>query len=177
MFNIEKLKYPIGNYKKPKQINKQDINTYIETISNFPNWVIGEVKNLNPKQLNYKYRPKGWTIQQIVLHCIDSHTNSIMRFKLALTEDNPTIKPYHEALWAKLADSINYHTTEALQLLKLTHNRWVFLLKNMTEEDFNKTFFHPENNQTVSLKENLSIYHWHCKHHLQHIKNAKKYQY
>jgi len=173
MLNTEKLQYPIGRHI---QKNKTVTNC-ISDIKNFPNKVIIEVKNLSKKELTYKYRPKGWTIKQIIGHCVDSHLNSFIRFKLALTENNPTIRPYNETKWAELSDTINYDISENLELLKNIHKRWVYLLENLSKTDLNKTFIHPDGNEIISLKENITIYAWHCNHHLAHIINAKKYQF
>ncbi|MCF6308452.1 MAG: putative metal-dependent hydrolase [Flavobacteriaceae bacterium] len=174
MMDLEELKYPIGEVHFPKQITENHITKWIQVLQNFPNQVEDEIKELSKSELTYKYRAEGWNIQQIVNHCIDSHINSVSRFKLTLTEENPTIKPYKEARWAELPDTINYDINDAIILLKSLHKRWVFLLKNMISEDFKRTFIHPEGNEKLTLEENLCIYDWHCRHHLQHIKNAKK---
>jgi len=176
MNTIEQLKYPIGKLSFPKIVSEKNIEAWINHIENFPSQVIKEVENLNLNELAYKYRPEGWTIHQVVTHCIDSHMNSIIRFKLALTEDSPTIRPYEEAEWAKLADA-NYDINEALLLLKYLHKRWVFLLKQLTPKELSLPFIHPSENEKISLKENIYIYSWHCNHHLQHIINAKKFKF
>ncbi len=175
--NIEKLKYPIGKINYPIQITSTDIKNWILTIKELPNKISQEISNLPFEAFDYKYRPNGWSIKQVVAHCLDSHINSMIRFKLALTEENPTIKPYAEDKWAELNDTLNYDVKENLETLKNIHKRWVFLLENLTEDQFNRTFIHPVGNETISLKENLCIYDWHCKHHLQHIINAKKFKY
>ena len=173
MLNIEKSQYPIGKHT-PK--NKKIIDC-ISDIKNFPNKVIIETENLSKQELNYKYRLKGWTIKQVIGHCVDSHLNSFIRFKLALTENNPTIRPYNETKWAELPDTLNYDVFENLELLKNIHKRWVYLLENLSKTDLNKTFIHPDGNEVISLKENITIYAWHCNHHLAHIINAKKHQF
>jgi len=175
--NLNELKYPIGEVDFPNQITEDHITKWIQVLEVFPNQVEKEIKNLSKVELAYKYRPDGWNIQQIVNHCVDSHMNSIIRFKLTLTEDNPTIKPYEEARWAELSDTVNYDINEALVLLKSLHKRWVYLLRDMSLEDFKRTFIHPEGNEKLTLEENLCIYDWHCRHHLQHIKNAKELKY
>lgn len=174
MSNIEELKYPIGKVNFPKTISKNHISEWIKTIEDFPTLVKNEIEGLQQNEILYRYRPEGWNILELVNHCVDSHINSVIRFKLTLTEDNPTIKPYEEARWAELPDTQNYDIKEALQLLNSLHKRWVFLLKSITSEDFKRTFIHPENNKKLTLEENLCFYDWHCQHHLQHIKNAKK---
>lgn len=171
--NLEQLKYPVGKFVKPEAISKEIIDSAISEIENFPNLVKTEIQNLDEKDLQLRYRPEGWTISQVVHHCADSHINSYTRFKLALTENIPIIKPYEESLWAKLPDN-NLSPFVSLQLLEALHTRWVYLLKTLTEEDLNKEFIHPEQAEKISLKENILIYSWHCQHHLAHIKQAKE---
>ena len=170
--NLEQLKYSVGKFVKPESITKDIIDSAISDIENFPNLVKAEIQNLDEKDLQLRYRPEGWTISQVVHHCADSHINSYMRFKLALTENVPTIKPYEESLWAELSDN-QLSPLVSLQLLETLHKRWVYLLKNLTEDDLNKEFIHPEKSERISLKENILIYSWHCRHHLAHIKQAK----
>lgn len=177
MVNIEQLKYPIGKPQIPSEVTFENIENWINTIAEFPIKVSNEVERLSNKELAYQYRPDGWNIKQVVNHCIDSHMNSYIRFKLALTEENPIIRPYKEDLWAELPDTIEYDVKESLTLLNSIHKRWVFLLKSLSDNDLNKTFIHPDGNEKITLKENICIYAWHCEHHLAHIKNAKTYQY
>ena len=177
MHNIEDLKYPIGKVNFPIVITENHISEWIQTLEEFPNLVEIELIGHQGKDLEYCYRPNGWNIKQVINHCVDSHMNSMTRFKLALTENNPTIKPYEEAKWAELSDSKSYDINESLVLLKSLHKRWFFLLKGMVGDDFKRTFIHPDGNEIISLEANLCIYDWHCKHHLQHIINAKKHQF
>lgn len=167
--NLEQLKYPVGKFVKPESITKDIIDSAISDIENFPNLVKAEIQNLDAKDLQLRYRPEGWTISQVVHHCADSHINSYMRFKLALTENVPTIKPYEESLWAELPDN-NLSPFVSLKLLEALHE----ILKSLSEEDLNKEFIHPEQSEKISLKENISIYSWHCRHHLAHIRQAKE---
>ncbi len=175
--DIEALKYPIGKPQIPDLIESTHIKTWLDDIKQFPVRVIKEVTPLTDKELNYKYRPDGWTIQQVVGHCVDSHMNSIIRFKLALTENNPTIKPYEEAQWAELTDTINFGIKSATTLLAGIHQRWVFLLDKLDSTQLKKTYIHPDGNELVSLEQSIAIYAWHCNHHLQHIINAKAFKY
>ena len=175
--DIETLKYPIGKPKTPTKIEPTQIESWIQAIRVFPALVTKEVTPLTDKELQYKYRLEGWTIQQVVGHCIDSHMNSMIRFKLTLTEDNPTIKPYDEARWATLNDTVNYSIQDATKLLSGIHQRWVFLLEQLETLQLQRTYVHPESNARVSLQESLAIYAWHCNHHLQHIINAKAFKY
>ena len=171
--NLEQLKYPAGKFVKPESITKEIIDSAISEIENFPSLVKFEIQNLEEKDLQLRYRPEGWTITQVVHHCADSHINSYMRFKLALTENVPTIKPYEESLWAELPDN-NLSPFVSLKLLDALHEEWVYILKSRSEEDLNKEFIHPEQSEKISLKENILIYSWHCRHHLAHIRQAKE---
>lgn len=171
--HLEALKYPVEKFQKPETITKEIIETAINEIENFPNLVKAEIENLGENDLNLRYRPKGWTITQVVHHCADSHINSYVRFKLALTENLPTIKPYEESLWAELPDS-KLSPFVSLKLLEALHERWVFILKSLSDEDLDKEFIHPEQSEKISLKENILIYGWHCQHHLAHIRQAKE---
>ena len=169
MIDIEQLKYPIGTFRVPDLIIEEHVQEWIQVIADFPMQVKIKVEGLAANELKYKYRPEGWSIQQVVNHCIDSHMNSVIRFKLALTEQNPIIRPYEEAKWAELNDTIDYDIKESILLLSILHKRWVFLLKGIEKQDYDRTFVHPDGNEQISLKENLCIYAWHCQHHLQHI--------
>ena len=171
--NLEQLKYPVGKFVKPEFVNKEIIDSAISEIENFPSLVKFEIQNLEEKDLQLRYRPEGWTITQVVHHCADSHINSYIRFKLALTENVPTIKPYEESLWAELPDN-NLSPFVSLKLLDALHEKWVYIIKSLSEEDLNKEFIHPDQSEKISLKENISIYSWHCRHHLAHIRQAKE---
>ena len=167
--STEKLKYPIGEFIAPEKISKEMLADFLLTIGSFPIKLKSEVENLTQTQLDTPYRPEGWTIRQVVNHCADSHMNSLIRFKLALTESNPTIKPYMEERWAELADSKTMPIEPALKILDGLHERWLVLLNSLTEKDYHKTFVHPQSGKQFKLDENLGLYAWHCKHHLAHI--------
>jgi hypothetical protein len=129
------------------------------------------VASLSPEQLDTPYRPGGWTVRTVVHHVPDSHINSYVRFKLALTEDEPVIKPYDEAAWAKLVDSGPIEPS--LTLLESLHERWVQLLKTLSDADFARQFRHPELG-AVRLDQNLALYAWHGKHHVAHITSLRE---
>lgn len=169
---LEQLKYPIGNYKKPELINRALIDEWINDIESFPVRLKKVISKLNTDQLNWRYRPGGWTIKQVIHHCGDSHMNSFIRFKLALTEDNPTIKPYFEDRWANTPDAQSDDISFSLDLLTGLHAKWSILLKSFDKNDLEKTYFHPEHNKEFTIKETISIYSWHCNHHLAHIEQA-----
>jgi hypothetical protein len=171
--NIDELKYPIGKFQKPTSISTVQIDDWIRTIEEFPQKLNTEVKNLTEIELAKQYRPGAWTIKQIVHHCADSHMNSFIRFKLALTEDTPTIKPYFENLWAELPDGKDFPIESSLKLIEGLHERWIKLLRSLSANDLERQFKHPEKSELISLKVNLGIYAWHCEHHLAHVKIAK----
>lgn len=166
---MEHLQYPIGKFVKPQTIDPQMIASAIETIAVFPAKLRAATTQLSDEQLDTPYRPGGWTIRLVVHHCADSHMNSFIRFKLALTEDNPVIKPYHEDRWAELADSKGMEIHYSLQLLDSLHARWVMLLQSLDDAAWKRTFVHPEHGRTSTLEETVLLYAWHCEHHLAHI--------
>lgn len=174
MTDIEKLKYPIGKFEKRSEVTPKLLNEWITEISTFPSRMISEVINLTDEQLNTQYRPDGWTLRQVIHHCADSHMNSFIRLKLALTEDQPIIKPYYENLWAELTDSTEMPIESSLKILEGIHARWTILLNSLAEEQFNKVFIHPEHGMSFSVKDVVEIYAWHGNHHLAHITEAKK---
>lgn len=173
---LEKLKFPIGEFIKPDLINHNQISSWIEDIEGFPTKVNLLTDHLTVEQLNWRYRPEGWTIKQVVHHCADSHMNSLIRFKLALTENTPTIRPYNEARWANLIDGNEDHLQDTLWLLKGLHAKLGTLLRNLMPEDLTKEYVHPEHGKHFSLGETIGMYAWHCNHHLAHIKQALDYK-
>jgi DinB superfamily len=173
---MEKLKYPIGTFQKPNSISENDLKIWISVIENFPNKIKRITQNLSVEELNFVYRPEGWSIKQVVHHCADSHMNSLIRFKLALTEDLPKIKPYEEALWAILADVDSNDLNASLQILEGVHVRWTLLLKSFTNVEFSRQFLHPATGKVFGLDEALGLYAWHCDHHFAHIEQALKYK-
>ena len=173
--NIQKLKYPIGEFQTTNPISRNDIETWIKILEHFPQQLTETIKLLDEGELNYAYRPDGWTIKQVVHHLADSHMNSIIRFKLAKTEDLPTIKPYYEDRWANLKDYEQPIDT-ALLILKGVHEKLGILLKSFSEEDLKRQFIHPEHGKRFSIEETIGLYAWHSQHHLAHIKQALHYQ-
>ena len=170
---LEKLRYPIGKFSQPEHINQDTIDSWIKTIAKFPEYLRNEIQKLQEKDFELTYREDGWTIRQLIHHCADSHMNSFIRFKLALTEDTPTIKPYKEDQWASLPDS-NMPIESSMKILDGLHQRWATLLSNLSQQDLKKQFRNPESNKTISIETAIGIYAWHCNHHLTHIINAKK---
>ncbi|MVZ63702.1 YfiT family bacillithiol transferase [Sphingobacterium humi] len=170
---IDKLRYPIGKFIKPTHIDADTLAVWIDSIKKFPERLKNEISRLTPAEFQKSYRPDGWTITQLVNHCADSHINSFVRFKLALTEDNPTIKPYMEDRWAALADSKAFPVASALKIIEGIHERWGHLLESLSDADLERTYIHPESGDQLELKTTIGIYAWHCNHHLAHIINAK----
>ena len=166
-------RYPIGKFDQSITVTIEMRNDFIKTIEALPLQLRMEVENLSQKQLDTPYRDGGWTIRQVVHHLPDSHINSYVRFKLALTEDNPQIKTYEEHLWAELPDSFKTPIDVSLNLLESLHTRWAILLRSLTDEQFEKTFQHPEWGN-ITLSKTLALYAWHSKHHLAHITELKK---
>lgn len=172
--SIELFKYPIGQFEQPETISKDILSKWITTISTFPERLQNEVNHLTDEQLDTPYRPNGWTIRQVIHHCADSHMNSLIRLKLALTEDQPTVKPYFEERWAELADSKSMPIQPAIKMIEGIHERWSILLNSLTEEQYGRTFIHPEHGKQFRVDENIGVYAWHCNHHLAHITETKK---
>ncbi len=169
---LYQLRFPIGIFESPKVITKEDIQKWIKIIEKFPSKIQEITQDVGVQEINWKYRPNGWTIKQVVHHCSDSHINALIRFKLALTEDTPTIKPYPEHLWAELIDSQNDNLNDSILILQGVHHKLVQILKNLKKEELKKEFIHPEYNRRYSLEENIGVYAWHCEHHLAHIQQA-----
>ena len=170
----ETLKYPLGKFQKPEVISNDDLKTWIAAIENFPAKIKKLTSTLSVQELNWVYRPEGWRIKQVVNHCADSHMNAFIRFKLALTEDNPTIKPYQEQLWAELVDGNSDDIFHSLQIIESVHYRWILLLKSLGTAELKRQFTHPAIKKTYSLDAMIGMYAWHCNHHLAHIEQALK---
>lgn len=168
------LRFPIGHFVCPETITAAQISAWIAVIEQFPNELESVLVGATETQLNTPYRESGWTVRQVVHHCADSHINSFVRFKLALTEDNPTIKPYAEDLWAELADTKTMPIAPSLQILEGVHWRWVVILKSLSANDLQRTFYHPENQKNSTLAETIGLYAWHCKHHKAHVRLVLK---
>ncbi|HMQ07894.1 MAG TPA: putative metal-dependent hydrolase [Saprospiraceae bacterium] len=169
----ENLKFPIGRFVSPGHITTENVQSYLKDISTFPQRLREEVHPLTDAQLDTPYREGGWTVRQVVHHLADSHMNSLMRFKLALTEENPTIKPYFEERWAELADSKQMPIEPALKMLEGIHARWAFLIQHVKPALLQSTFVHPQHGKVFRLDENLGLYAWHGNHHLAHITALK----
>lgn len=171
--NLESLKYPVGKFTSPTQIGEVNLAEAIAYLKKFPQLLSDAVANLDDEQFNTPYREGGWTVKQLVHHIADSHMNAYIRFKLALTEESPVIKPYQEASWAELKDSQITEVKVSLQLLGLLHQRWTNLIESMSDEDFKRTYMHPQYQTITPLWNALALYYWHSRHHLAHITSLK----
>ena len=166
-------RFPIGKYQPPVEVSAALRSKAIDEIAATPAKFRAAVAGLSEAQLDTPYREGGWTVRQVIHHVPDSHMNAYVRWKLALTEDEPTIKPYEEARWAELADSKTTPIEVSLTLLENLHERWVNLLRAMEEKDFARTFRHPEHG-VRTLDWMLFLYEWHGKHHTAHITELRK---
>jgi hypothetical protein len=167
------LRFPIGRFNINDAVREDQRQHLIEEIAEAPARLRAVVSGLSPEQLDTPYRPGGWTVRQVVHHLPDSHLNSYVRFKLALTEEEPTIKPYHEDKWAELYDARTAPIEPSLSLLESLHERWVLLLKSLTAADWVRTFKHLELG-IVPLEKSLGLYAWHGKHHVAHIASLRE---
>jgi len=167
------LRYPIGKFTYEGLSTEEQKQEYINDIEQAPANLRAAVKDLSDQQLDTPYRPEGWTLRQVAHHVPDSHLNAYVRFKLALTEDAPTIKPYAEDRWAQLADTQTTPVEVSLTLLDSLHTRWVRLLRSLKVEDWRRTFRHPQLGE-VSLEKNLVLYAWHGRHHVAHITRLRE---
>ena len=168
------LSYPIGKFQWSGSASPEDRRRFIAAIAATPAKFRAAVAGLTPKQLDTPYRPGGWTVRQVIHHLPDSHMNAFVRCKLALTEDQPTIKPYDQELWAKLADAADTPVETSLALLDALHKRWVVLLRSLDPEDFSRLMIHPEHAAPLSLDWILALYAWHGAHHTAHITSLRE---
>ena len=173
---LYKLRFPIGEFHKPDRITPETIKSWIHDIEQFPKAIEATTKGLTTAELKWQYRPDGWNIKQVIHHCADSHMNSIIRFKLALTEDSPTIRPYYEDRWATLADGNDDNLQDTLYLLKGLHAKLGKLLRHISKAELSREFVHPEHGKRFRLDETIGTYAWHSNHHLAHVKQAIKYR-
>lgn len=168
MENLD-LRYPVGKFERPTAPLTHDQRCqFIEAIAETPSRLTAAANGLSSAQLDTPYRPGGWTVRQVIHHLPDSHMNSYVRFKLALTEDEPAIKPYDEARWAELSDSRETPVETSLALLDNLHKRWALLLRSLAPADWSRKFRHPELGPTT-LDQSLALYAWHGRHHVAHI--------
>jgi uncharacterized damage-inducible protein DinB len=166
-------RYPIGKFSFGRTLNEDEKKELIDQIEQAPARLRAAVEGLSDQQLDTPYRDGGWTVRQVVHHVPDSHLNSYVRFKLALTEDGPTVQPYMENLWAELPEAKSAAPEISLSLLEALHKRWVMTLRAMKPEEWKRTFRHPEIGP-MSLEKNLALYAWHGRHHVAHITSLRE---
>ncbi len=170
---MDDLRYPVGRYAPPEPITAADRARWVHQIADLPGALQAAVAGLTDAQLDTPYRPGGWTVRQTVHHVGDSHLNALIRFKLALTEDTPTIRPYAEARWAELADYA-LPVEVSLTFISALHARWAHLLRNLDEDAFARAFYHPGADQTMTLAWALGMYAWHGQHHVAHVTRLRE---
>ena len=169
----EDLRYPIGRFRAVMPVTSEIRSAAIDAIAGLPQRLRAVVKNLDDAQLDTPYRPEGWTIRQVVHHIADSHMNGLIRVKLALTEETPTIKPYDENAWAQLTDA-RLPVDISLGIIDGVHARWAAVYRGMAAEDFERSFVHPEVGAQLTLDWHLQNYAWHSHHHLAHITELRR---
>jgi hypothetical protein len=166
------LQYPIGQAVLPEAVlRSSERAVYIQQIAELPAQLTAAARKVGGVRLLEPYRPGGWNGRQVIHHVADSHLNSYARFRLALTEDNPTVRPYEEHLWAELPDVAATPITVSLTLLEALHTRWTNLMAHLTDAQWQRTFYHPGSKRTFTLDEALALYAWHGRHHLAHVES------
>lgn len=173
MTEMDALRYPIGKYSFNQAVTPEKLANWIAILDAAPKALREAVSGFNDAQLDTRYRPEGWTLRQVVHHLADSHINSYVRFKLAMTEDVPTIRPYHEERWAELEEARTAPVEISLALLDALHRRWVLFLRNLTPADFARNFRHPELGE-LNVGLSVGLYAWHCEHHHAHITRTRE---
>jgi uncharacterized damage-inducible protein DinB len=166
------LRYPVGTFSFQGTLSPEERRELIDQIAGTPEKMRAAVAGLDDEQLDTPYRPEGWTVRQVVHHVPESHMHSYVRFKLAITEDEPTIKPYFEDRWAELDDARQAPIALSLDLLEALHGRWIWFLRSLKQADFQRTFRHPELG-IVRVDKNIALYAWHGQHHVAHITSLR----
>jgi len=174
MTSDDDLRYPVGRFEPRPPADAEEQARWIDEIAELPAQLHAAVSGLTPAQLATPYRAGGWTVRQVVHHVPDSHLNAYTRFKLALTEHEPTIKPYDEARWAELADVEAVDPGVSLALLDALHERWVALLRHLTPDEWGRSYRHPEMDRLLTLAEVLGLYAWHGRHHTAHVTRLRE---
>lgn len=167
------LRFPVGRYQPVREITASCREEWIRELEQLPVNLQNAISGLSDEQLDTPYRPGGWTVRQVAHHLPDSHLNSYLRFRLALTENTPTVKTYEESQWAELTDARTSPLEPSLLLLRGLHQRFTVLLRSLTEADFSRTFRHPELGE-IRLDWTLGLYAWHSRHHVAHITNLRR---
>lgn len=170
--NLITLQFPIGKFTWKSSLAKEELQAALNSIERFPKTLNKLVSGATAEQREWPYRSGGWNTRILVHHCADSHLNAFVRFKWALSENKPLIKPYDQSAWAALEDYDQSDLELSLQFIEALHKRWMALLSALKEDDFKREYHHPEHNQTLNLEGTVAMYAWHCEHHLAHIRGA-----
>lgn len=170
--NSDTQKYPIGKFNPPAEISEKQLKEAVEILRLFPEQLRLLVHSLNEKELEKTYRPESWTIRQLVHHIADSHNHAYIRFRWALTEENPTIKAYDEKAWSEMYDNKTAPIAWSITHIEAIHHKMVTIMKAMDEKQWEKTYVHDITKEQKSLKTIALMYAWHSMHHFSHIKNA-----
>jgi hypothetical protein len=173
MSTTQDPRYPIGRFVLPLAVTEHERRAWLEDLRTAPALLRAAVSGLSDAQLDTPYRDGGWTVRQVTHHVPDSHVNAYVRVKLALTEPNPTIKPYDEGAWATLADA-KAQLALSLQLLDVVHAKLLLVLAELTEQDWKRSFFHPAKNATQTIEQTIALYAWHGKHHAAHVTSLRQ---
>ena len=167
------LRYPIGPYRSPSAIRRAEFDAWIADLEALPSNLRDAVRGLSDDQLDIPYRPGGWTARQVVHHIADGHMSAYTRFRLALTEETPTVKPFEETAWAELPDAKSGPIEPSLAIVGGLHRRWVMLLRSMSDDDFKRQYRHPQRSELVRLEDTLSYFAWHSRHHVAQILSVR----
>jgi|SRR5690606_17695144 len=171
---LDNLRYPIGQYNLPERYEPEMQNSWIEALEMLPGYLEHCIENLDAQQLATPYREGGWTVVQVVHHIADSHMNAYIRLKMTLTEENPVVKPYDEKLWANLYDVDVVPINISITLLHALHRKFAAILRNMSPEEWERNYYHPEHERYVPLWELVDTYAWHGRHHAEQIKKLRE---
>jgi uncharacterized damage-inducible protein DinB len=167
------LRYPIGRFRRPERLTKEERTATVAVLAQAPARLREAVAGLSPAQLDTPYRPGGWTVRQLVHHVPDSHLNAYTRYKLALTEDEPTIRPYDEDRWARLPEARSAPLEPSLALLAALHHRWDLALRELAPADWERTYIHPETGRQT-VEQLIALYAWHGRHHAAHVTELRR---
>lgn len=167
------LRYPIGPYGRPWEIRRAELDAWIADLEALPRNLRDAVAGMSDAQLDTRYRPGGWTARQVVHHIADGHMSAYTRFRLALTEETPTVKPFEETAWAELPDAKSGPIDPSLAIVDGLHQRWVMLLRSLSDDDFKRQYRHPQRSELVCLEDTLSYFAWHSRHHVAQILSVR----
>ncbi|MBS1629143.1 MAG: putative metal-dependent hydrolase [Bacteroidetes bacterium] len=171
--SLESLRYPIGRFVPPTAFDIRMVPGWLMALEALPKSLDVLIENLDAAQLEMPYRPGGWTMNQTIHHLADSHLNAFIRLKLCLTEEQPVVKPYQEALWAETPEISTVPVNVSITLLHALHRRWVALLRNLNEEQWHRSYFHPEHQRLFPIWEFTALYAWHGRHHVAQLQTMK----